>query len=124
MKSNSTVVTRRAEPGSKSIDHKIKMEKPLNRKSSNKILIEPISEKLVSMASTKIQPNSSGKNPKKYLLKVYSSQTSLNVGQKSKRKKARRMLKQAKILRAILRHLEVYEVVSKIACLSKSTRTQ
>ena len=79
----------------------------------------------MTMANAKFQL-SSGKNPKKYLLKVYSSSTSLNTSQTrgTKRKRARKMLKQSKILRTILQYLHVSDIVTKIVSLSKSTRTQ
>ena len=49
---------------SKSIDQKVRVEKPLNRQNSNKIVIEPMSEKITNMAL-------GGFNPKRYVMKVY-----------------------------------------------------
>ena len=74
---------------SKSIDQKVRVEKQLNRQSSNKIVIEPMSEKITNMALGSF-------NPKRYVMKVFSSTTSLHgtgTSKTSKRKLARKLLK-------------------------------
>ena len=120
MKCPSMVNTRKHESISRSIDKKIKTAKPLARKSSNKILIEPV----LSSAKPQAVPCN---NPKKYLMKVYSSTASLNtstVRTKKQKRMGKKLLKLVPIVKQILLHLEVPVIVKKIVQLSRASRTQ
>ena len=110
--------SRKNDSVSRSIDKKLSA-KPLARKSSNKILIEPILHGQRPSITT-------CHNPKKYLLKVYSGTASLNTSQvqpKQRKRMGRKLLKLAPIMKAILKFLKVTEIVQKVVQLGKLSRT-